>query len=95
VETAFETVKPGDRIVLFGIPSINQTSFRASTARRKGLTIKMVHRMKHTYPWAIKLVETGQVDVRSIVHHRFPLEEFEEAFKVAQNRQGLMVVINP
>jgi L-iditol 2-dehydrogenase len=95
VETAVETVKPGGRVVLCGISSINQTSFKASTARRKGLTIKMVRRMKHTYPRAIKLVETGQVDVRSIVSHRFPLDEFEEAFKVAQNREGLKVIINP
>jgi len=94
VETAVETVKPGGRVILCGIPSINQTSFRASTARRKGLTIKMVRRMNHTYPRAIKLVETGQVDVRSIVSHRYPLDEFEEAFRVAQSREGLKVIIN-
>ncbi len=95
VETAIETVKPGGRVVLCGIPSVNQTSFRASTARRKGLTIKMVRRMKHTYPRAIKLVETGQVDVKSIISHQFPLAEAQQAFEVAQNREGLKVVINP
>jgi len=95
VETAIETVKPGGRVVLCGIPSVNQTSFRASTARRKGLTIKMVRRMKHTYPRAVKLVQTGQVDVKSIISHRFPLEQSHQAFEVAQRREGLKVIINP
>jgi L-iditol 2-dehydrogenase len=95
VETAIETVKPGGRVVLCGIPSVNQTCFRASTARRKGLTIKMVRRMKHTYPRAIKLVETGQVDVRAVISHRFPLELAAEAFDVAQRREGLKVIVNP
>ena len=95
VETAIETVKPGGRVVLCGIPTINQTCFKSSTARRKGLTIKVVRRMKHTYPRAIKLVETGQVDLKKIVTHHYPLVEALEAFKTAQNREGLKVIIHP
>ena len=95
VETAVETVKPGGRVVLCGIPSVNQTCFKASTARRKGLTLTLVRRMKHTYPRAITLVETGQVDVRKIVTHRFPLSEAIEAFKTAQSREGLKIIIHP
>jgi L-iditol 2-dehydrogenase len=95
VETAIQTVKPGGRVVLCGIPANNQTSFKASTARRKGLTIKMVRRMKHTYPRAIKLVQTGQVDVRAIISHRFPLDQALTAFDVARQREGLKVIVNP
>jgi len=62
-------------------------------ARRKGLTIKLVRRMKHTYPRVIELVSKGLVDVRSIVTHRFPLEQSAEAFRVAQRREGLKVII--
>jgi L-iditol 2-dehydrogenase len=94
VETAVETVKPGGRVVLCGIPSNNRTSYRASAARQKGLTIKMVRRMKHTYPRAIKLVETGQVDVKSIITHRFPLDQYEEAFEVAESQVGVKVILN-
>jgi L-iditol 2-dehydrogenase len=62
-------------------------------ARRKGLTIKLVRRMKHTYPRAIDLVSKGLVDVRSLVTHRFPLDRAAEAFQVAARREGLKVVI--
>ena len=95
VEAAFATVKPGGRIVLVGIPADDRTSFSASVARRKGLTIKLVRRMKFTYPRAIRLIENGQVDVRSIVTHSFPLDKAQEAFTVGQRREGLKIIITP
>jgi L-iditol 2-dehydrogenase len=95
VETAIETAKPGGRVVLCGIPTVNQVQFKASTARRKGLSIMMVRRMKHVYPRAVKMVEAGQVDVRSLVTHRFPLEQAAEAFQLAQKREGLKIIISP
>lgn len=93
VDDAFGAVRPGGKVILVGIPADDKTSFSASIARRKGLTIKLVRRMKHTYPRAIELVSKGLVDVRSIVTHRFPLEKAAEAFQVAQRREGLKIVI--
>ncbi|MCJ7724252.1 MAG: zinc-binding dehydrogenase [Anaerolineales bacterium] len=95
VEMAIAAVKPGGRVILIGIPADDRTSFSASVARRKGLTIKLVRRMKFTYPRAIQLVESGKVDVRSLVSHQFPLEQAQQAFTVAQCREGLKVIITP
>jgi L-iditol 2-dehydrogenase len=93
VDDAFAAVLPAGKVILAGIPEDDRTSFSASTARRKGLTIKLVRRMKHTYPRAIELVSKGLVDVRSMVTHRFPLEQSVEAFRVAQRREGLKIII--
>jgi len=93
VESAMIMAKPGGTVVLIGIPSEDETSFTASTARRKGLTIRIVRRMKNTYPTAIRLVQQGLVDVRSIVTHRFPLARAAEGFAVAQRREGMKVVV--
>ena len=93
VETAITAAKPGGRVILVGIPSQDWTAFTASTARRKGLTIKLSRRMKFTYPRAIQLVEDGLIDVRSLITHRYPLSEFEQAFQVARRREGIKVVI--
>lgn len=94
VDISFAVVAPGGIVVLVGIPTNDQTSFSASTARRKGLTIKLVRRMKHTYPRAIDLVDKGLVDVRSLVTHRFPLERAAEAYDLARQRAGLKVMIS-
>ncbi|MEX2401430.1 MAG: zinc-binding dehydrogenase [Rhodothermales bacterium] len=95
VDAAVDSARPGARVVLVGIPSDDNTSFRASTVRRKGLTVMWARRMKHTYPRAIELVRTGRVDVRSLVTHTFPMTRYEEAFDVAVKRKGLKVVVEP
>ena len=83
VDAAVDAVRPGARVVLAGIPAEERTSFVAATARRKGLTLVLARRMKHTYPRAIRLVESGQVDLGSAVTHRFPLERGADAFAAA------------
>jgi len=93
VETAIAAAKPGGRVILVGIPAEDRTAFTASLARRKGLTIKLSRRMKRVYPRAIRLVESGMVDVRSLVSHRFPLEEFDRAFSIAHRREGFKVIV--
>jgi len=94
VDTSVAAVVIGGKVMLVGIPDDERTSFSASAARRKGITIKLVRRMKYTYPRAIELVSKGLVDVRSIVTHRFSLEQADEAFRVAERREGLKVIIN-
>jgi L-iditol 2-dehydrogenase len=95
VEAAIAATKPGGTVVLVGIPSEDRTSFTASVARRKGLTIRMSRRMKHTYPRAIRLVERGLVDVRSMVTHHFSLDDSVQAFEAAMRRDGIKIVIEP
>ncbi len=95
VDAAVEAVRPGGRVVLCGIPSEARTSFAASTARRKGLTLSMVRRMKHTYPRAVALALAGRVDLRSVVTHRFPLAQSQQAFELAARRDGLKVLVEP
>ena len=93
VDDAFSAVSVGGKVILAGIPDDDQTSFTASIARRKGLTIKLVRRMKLTYPRAIEMVARRQVDVKSLVTHRFPLSQTWDAFETASRRDGLKVVI--
>jgi len=92
--TAIATAKFGGCVIWAGIPEDDRAMFSAATTRRKGLTIKVVRRMKNTYPRAIDLVTRGLVDVRSLVTHRFPLEQTREAFAVAARREGIKVVVS-
>jgi L-iditol 2-dehydrogenase len=93
VETAISTAGPGGVVVLVGIPADDRTGFSAAAARRKGLTLRLCRRMKHTYPRAMALVEQGRVDVRSLVTHRLPFEQARQAFEVAAKRDGIKVII--
>jgi len=95
VALAVEAAAPGARVVLAGIPDVDTTTFRASIARRKGLTLVLVRRMKEVYPRATALARTGRVDVRSLVSHGFGLAEAATALETASARTGLKVVVRP
>jgi L-iditol 2-dehydrogenase len=93
VQETAETVRPGGRIILVGIPADDRCSLKHSTARRKGLTFLFSRRMKHTYPWSIELVEKGRVDVQSLISHRLPLERAPEAFAMNANYEQNVVKV--
>ncbi len=95
VALALDAAMPGARVVLAGIPDEDSTTFTASLARRKGLTLVLVRRMKEVYPRAAALVECGRVDVRSLVSHTFDLVDVDHALATAHARSGLKVIVTP
>lgn len=78
-----EAARNGGRVVIVGIPVEDAVTFRASPARRKGLTIRLSRRMKHTYPASITLVASGKVDLDTLATHRFPLARAGDALETA------------
>jgi L-iditol 2-dehydrogenase len=95
VELAMAAARAGGRVVLGGIPDSDRIAFRASTARRKGLTIAMARRMNDVYPRAIGLAASGRVDTATLVTDRLDLCSAPEAFGIAARRTGLKVIIEP
>ena len=80
VQQAADMTRVGGRLVITGIPGDDRMTMKHSTARRKGLTIRLVRRMKHTYPRAIALHARGAVDLKGPISHRLPLAQAAEAF---------------
>jgi L-iditol 2-dehydrogenase len=93
VGTSMVLVRPGGRIVLAGIPDDDRTSFSAALARRKGLTIALVRRMKEAYPRAISVVDRGVVELDWLITSSLAIDDVAEAFKVAAHREGLKTVV--
>lgn len=93
VAQAAEMARLGGRVVLVGIPGDDHLALKASTARRKGLTLVLSRRMKHVYPRAIRLAEQGRVDLRGLVSHRFPLKRAVEAFQLNTAYQDKVVKV--
>ena len=94
VQQAADMARYGGRLVLVGIPPDDTLQLKHSVARRKGLTIMMSRRMKHTYPRAIELATSGKVSLEELVSHRFSLAQTAEAY--ASNsayEQGINKVI--
>lgn len=96
VQQAAEMARLGGRLVLVGISEDDRLELRHSTVRRKGLTIRLARRMKHTYPRAIHLAQSGAVDLTGTISHRFPLAQTPEAFAMntAYQDQVVKVIID-
>jgi L-iditol 2-dehydrogenase len=93
IQWAAEMARLGGRLVLVGIPGPDKLEMKHSTARRKGLTIRLSRRMKHVYPRAIKLWASGAVDLTGIISHRFPLERTPEAYALNEQYADNVVKI--
>lgn len=93
VELSMQLARGGGRVALVGIPDVDRTSFTASVARRKGLTLVCVRRMQEVYARAASAVERGHVDLDSLVSDRYPLAEAAAGFEFAARRGGLKTVI--
>jgi L-iditol 2-dehydrogenase len=96
LDDAIRAVRPGGRVVLVGIPDGDRTSFKASAARRKELTLAVCRRMQPSdLPRAIRLAETGRLDLASLVSGRYGLSEGQAAFAALADRDGLKVIVEP
>ena len=86
-----EAARNGGRVVIVGIPAEDLMAVRASSARRKELSIQMSRRMKHTYAASIDLVVRGHVNLEALATNRFGLEQAQDALETAATyRDGVV-----
>jgi L-iditol 2-dehydrogenase len=93
---ALSAARPGGRVVLVGIPDGDRTSFVASLARRKELTIMLCRRMlPGDLARAAVLAERGIPGLDRLVTHRFDLGRVGDAFDTLVEQRGLKVMVFP
>jgi L-iditol 2-dehydrogenase len=79
---AVQLLKPGGILVLI------------HELRRKEITIINIRRQVHCTQKAIDLIEKHQINIDSMVTHRFPFEKTQQAFDLVANyRDGVMKVM--
>ena len=82
-----EFVKKGGTILLFGVPPIAKVAFDAFTLFRKGVTILTSFTSVRNTIQAIELLKNKRIDVRQLISHRLPLEEFEFGIQLIQTKK--------
>ena len=78
-----EAARNGGHVVIVGIPEEDIIAVRASSARRKELSIEMSRRMNHTYAASIDLVTRGKVKLDALATHHYGLELAQDALETA------------
>jgi L-iditol 2-dehydrogenase len=80
LDQAVRLLKPGGKLMLIGIPTVDRVSFQIDLLRRKEICVRNVRRQNECMREALDLIESGKIDVSFMITHRFPFEKTKEAF---------------
>jgi len=91
IEQAIKLLKPGGKLLLVGIPELDEISLPIHEMRRKEITIINVRRQVHCTQKAIDLLDQRKIKIDAMATHHFPLEKTAEAFDLVANyRDGVI-----
>jgi L-iditol 2-dehydrogenase len=95
VNTALCAVRRNGRLNLFaGFDAGASAVIDPNVIHYKQITVTGASESRRRdYAEAVELIRTGKVDVSPLVTHRFALEQYEEAFRVAADGSALKVAL--
>ena len=93
----FSALRPGGEAALLGLPGRPITVNWADNLVLKGATVRGIYGRKVWETWhrMRRLLESGAIDLRPLITHRFPLSEFQEAFDVMRSGESGKVILLP
>jgi len=94
VDQAVEIMKPGGKLIVVGIPDLENWLIKVDKTRRYENTILFIRRQVDCVEPVIEMIESGRINTKNMITHRFPLEKIKEAFDfVADYRDGVMKAV--
>lgn len=79
---AIQLLKPGGKLMLVGIPEVDDISFKINELRRKEIGIQNVRRQNDMVNDCLEFLASGKADIKPWATHRFNLSETQLAFEL-------------
>ena len=95
MEKTLGFARSGGKVLLFGVPPNKaKITFDAFTIFRKGLTILSSYTSVRNSIQAVRLLETGKIDVSPLVSHELPLSGLRQGIElIEQGKEGVLKVL--
>jgi L-iditol 2-dehydrogenase len=91
LDQAVDLLRPGGKLVIIGIPEVDEIHFAPEKIRRKEITIVNIRRQRGCVAAALDLIGRQQAAVAAMITHRFAFAETKTAFDmVADYRDGVV-----
>lgn len=97
ISQGLRALRVGGRVSLLGLPPDKITIDLARDVVFKGATLYGIFGRKMFDTWfrTANLIQSGLVDVRPLITHRFPLEQFEEGIRLMKSGNSGKIVLFP
>ena len=94
-QDAIKLVRKGGTVVMFGVPSKDATTeIDMSVVYSKEINIVTTYAASdNDTKNALELISTGNVDVKSLITHKYSLDESQKAFEHAKTGDNAMKII--
>ena len=94
VDSAVKMAKKGGTIVLFSVPKIgSEYSLDLFSVYKKELTIKGSFVNPDTHQRAVNLINSGRINFKPIITHKYSIDEIEEAIKMQMSNDSIKVIV--
>ncbi|KAI3966991.1 hypothetical protein MKW92_037495 [Papaver armeniacum] len=96
VRTALNATKPGGKVCLVGMGH-NEMTVPLTPAAAREVDVVGIFRYKNTWPLCLEFIQSGKIDVKPLITHRFGFsqEEVVEAFETsARGSTAIKVMFN-
>jgi L-iditol 2-dehydrogenase len=88
---ALDLVKPEGRVMVLGIPSLDDQSYSARIPRRKETTVMFCRRSRETLHECLAMIADGRLDVKAFPVKEYSLDEVSQALEDSCTREGDVV----
>ncbi|MBI4163569.1 MAG: alcohol dehydrogenase catalytic domain-containing protein [Candidatus Aenigmarchaeota archaeon] len=94
-DQAMKFIRKGGKIMLFGVPPKNSTiSPDANYLFANEITIlSSGYSIKREIETALNLISTGKIDMKSLITHKFKIDESQKAFDLAHKPENAMKIV--
>lgn len=84
-------LKPGGKLIIVGIPTVDEIALPIHELRRKEITILSIRRQVHCTQKALDLLANGGINMDAMVTHHFTLDQTQAAFDLVSGyRDGVI-----
>lgn len=92
-QVSVECLKPGGTLVFVGLFSAQEVPMDLNAITQKELTYKGVFRYRNTYPTAIDLISSGQINVKPLITKRFAWQQVKDAMDCAHKEASTQIKV--
>lgn len=95
IESAFECVRAGGRLVVIGYTDQPVSLSAAKIMFREVEVVGSLGCRLVDYPLILQMCAEGKLKVKALVTHKFPLKEIEQAFELMKKGESLRSIVIP